>query len=164
MNEKSKKINIIDIGVILIIILFIAGIGIRFFHSTSKTLKETVCIEYTVAVENIRQYTLDALSKSSLLTDKDNTSVIGEITALSEASAYVPEAIAKNGEFVESPMPGKFKTILTVRSDVRKTDNRYFLTEDVEASLGKDFTVITKYAQTTGTITSIKEIPAESAK
>ncbi len=164
MSENKKKINIIDIGVILIIILFIAGIGVRFFHSTSKALKETVSIEYTVAVENIRQYTLDALAKSSLLTDKENTAVIGEITALSEAVAYTPEAISKSGEFVETPMPGKFRTVLTIRSDVRKTGNRYFLTEDVEACVGKDFTVITKYAQTTGTIISIKEIPSESAK
>ena len=162
MNENKKKINIIDIGVILIILLFVVGIGIRFFHSTSQSLKDTVTLEYTVLVKDIRQYTVDALSKSSKITDEDSNAQIGEIISISEATPYVSEGVSFKGELVSSVVPNKFQTVVTIRATARNTNDRYFLTEDIEASLGKDFTIVSKYVQTTGQITSIKEVSSEN--
>lgn len=152
----KKKLNLIDIGVLLILVVFILGIGIRLFGSASKTVNDTVDIEYTVVIENVRKYSVDALKKSNILTEDKTAAVIGEIVSV-DAEGFQTEVHTTDGELQLCEVPDRYKCTVVLKSPARKMNDRYFVTETAEISVGKTFDVITKYVKSTGTIMSVTE-------
>ena len=157
MKNFMKKINIIDLGVVLIFILFIVGLGIRFSGETKTTpVNNTVEVEYTVIVENIRDYTVEAFKKSNILTESKTGVVIGEIVSV-ETESYADEAKGADGKLYRAEIPNRYLCTLVLKSPVQKMNDRYFATDTTEIAAGKDFKLSTKYVQTTGTIIKVSE-------
>lgn len=159
MDKKTKRFNIIDIAVVLIIIVFAVGIGIRLING--KSIKNTVDITYTVKVGNIRSFTKDALLKSNVLTDDKTGAVLGEIVSVTP-TAYETEVHTDGGELVLAEMPERFECIVVIKAAAKEQDGKYMLDEKTEIAPGKDFPVITKYVKTTGTVISVNKADAET--
>ena len=152
MKNFMKKINIIDIGIILILILFIVGLSIRFSGTEAiSPVNNTTQLEYTVIIENIRDYTVEALKKSNILTEQKTGAVIGEVLSM-ETKSYFEEVKGTDGKLYLAEVPNRYSCTLVLKSPVQ------------EISAGKSFKLSTKYAQTTGTIVKVLEIPSENAQ
>ncbi len=158
MKNLLKKINVIDIGVILIVILFIAGLCVRFSGKETSTIpaNNTVDVEYTVIVENIRDYSIEAIKKSNILTEQKTGAVIGEILSV-ETKSFAEEVKGTDGNLYLADVPDRYTCTLLLKSPVQKMNDRYFATDTTEISVGKSFKFSTKYAETTGTVVSVSE-------
>lgn len=164
MKNFIKKINVIDIGVILIFILFIVGLCIRFSGTTNTaSVNNTVDIEYTVVVENIRNYTAEALKKSNILTEQKTGAIIGEIISVQTENDFDEEK-GTDGKLYKAQIPNRYRCTLVLKSPVQKMNDRYFATDTTEVSIGKSFKFSTKYAECTGTVLSVSETNTENTK
>ena len=159
--SKVKKFNIIDVLILCIVIVFAIGLGIRIFGKTSGGVKNTTDIIYTVEIKNVRQFTIDALEKSSVLTDKEGGKVIGEILSVSEVP-YKTEAHISDGTSQVVQMPERYTCSVKIKSPAKYMNDKYNLAEDVDVSLGGTFTITTKYAKTTGNIVELSKGSVEN--
>lgn len=159
MNQKTKKFNIIDICIVLIIIVFAVGIGIRL--SNGKAIKNETEITYTVEVKNVREFTKNALQKSNVLTDDKTGAVLGEIISV-DVKPYMEEVEADNGELVLTEVPERYQCTVVLKSAAKEQEGKFMLDEKTEVAPGKTFDVITKYVKTTGTVVSVNVTDAES--
>ena len=158
--SKNKKFNIIDVLIILIIIVFVIGLGIRIFGSTSKGIKSEKDITYTVEVKNVREFTVDALKKSSVLTDEKGEKVIGEILSV-DAAPYKTEAHISDGSAAVLEMPERYTCSVVIKSPAKYVNDIYNLVEGVDVAIGDSFTIINKYVKTNGTVLELSEKTAE---
>ncbi|MBQ3038253.1 MAG: DUF4330 family protein [Clostridia bacterium] len=158
MDKNGKlfnKINIIDFCVILLIIVFIIGIGIRLMGSTSEDIKTPKTFEYTVEVSNIRGYSVDALKKLGNITDSSGDIILGEIISV-EDKPYITELNTLNGEIIESVIPEKYSCLVKIQTTGNESDEFYFDPNDTELSVGKSVNIITKYVNTSGLIKALR--------
>ncbi len=160
IDRKGKlfgKISIIDLAVILIVIAVIGGVAYRFGGSASIMAKSTTEFEYVVEVENVRGYTVDALQKMGRVGDAKNKVDIGEIIDVQVEEALF-QSVTADGRVTESVLPERSNCIVTLRSTGSESDNSYFTADNTELSVGKDFTINSKYVTTIGKIREIKVI------
>lgn len=156
---KNRKFNIIDILVVLIIIVFGIGIGIRFING--KTIKNQKEITYVVEVENVKDFTLKALEKSDLLTDEKTGTVLGTILSVEE-NIYKKEEQTSSGELVSAEVPERYGCTVTIKATAKENEGKFMLDEKTEVVPGKEILVITKYVKTTGKVISVKTAEAEN--
>lgn len=149
---NKKKFNIIDVLVLLIVIVFAAGIGIRL--GNGKAIKNETEITYTVEVKNVKEFTADALKKSNVLTDDKTGTVLGEIVSV-EVEPYMEEKETNTGELVMVEVPERYRCTVILKSSAKEQEGKLMLDEKTEVSPGKIFDVITKYVKTTGTVISV---------
>lgn len=158
MDKNGKlfnRINIIDFGIILLIIVFIAGIGIRLFGSTSATIKNFKTFEYTVIVSDIRSYSVDALKKLGNVTDKTGDKILGDIIDV-ESEPFTTQFNTLDGAVKETVMPEKYICKVKIRTTGKEGDDFYFAPDNTELSVGKKIDVFTKYIHTSGIINDIQ--------
>lgn len=149
------KLNIIDLFVILAILAVIAGLALRFTGGAGKPLTESSKIEYQVRVENVRQYTVSALQKKGVVTNKKYTAEVGQITNVEVFPAKHPSVTAE-GKTVEASMPERYDCVVTIEADGKETSNGYFDSDNNEISTGREQEINSKYVHTTGTVQSIR--------
>ncbi len=151
------KINIIDVAVILVAIAVVIGVFVRFTGGAGKIVKETKKIEYVVQISGVRGYTVDALEKKGLVTDKKYAAVVGEITNVEKEPA-IHESTMANGEIKKVSLPEKYDCMVTITTDGKESDNGYFNNNNDEISVGRDYSLYSKYVSTTGVIKSVKVV------
>ena len=78
------KISIIDLLVILAFLVAFAGFGIRFLGPASESVTNRTSLTYVVKIEDIREYTVNAIKKMGVVTDNKSKSKIGEIIEVRE--------------------------------------------------------------------------------
>ena len=153
---QKKKITVVDICVICLLIVFAAGLGVRFAKITIPKLQKKN-LEYTVEVVGIRGFGVDALKQMGTISNGVDT-ILGEITDVRyEDSEF--ESVTSDGELKKTMLPEKYNCYVTIRSEATQKDNIYYLDDDeyVIAAGGK-FTIISRYVKTEGTITSVTEV------
>lgn len=160
MDKNGKlfgKINIVDFCVVLVVILFAAGIGVRFLSRASEYVKTPKTYEYTVSVSGVREFTVQALEKMGNITDEDGNMVVGEIVSV-ERVPYEVQVVTVDGEVKETVMPERLKCNVTIRAEGKESNECYFTKDDVEISVGRTVEVISKYVNTSGVISSVEVI------
>ena len=153
-GKVNGKFNIIDLFVILLIIVVIAGIFVRFGSSMTGAVKSGKDFRYTVKIVGVRQYTVDALEKMGVITDKKCEKVVGEIENVEVAPAEF-ESTTASGKVVESILPERYNCIVTIKAPGKESDDAYYMEDETELSVGRTVDVISKYVKTSG---EIKEI------
>lgn len=164
MNKDGKikgKFNIIDLLVILLIIAVIAGIAVRYGSSVTKAVKSDEEFEYTIRIESVRQFTVDALQETmdteSHLTDKKSTIDLGIITDIkSEDTKLLAEKA--DGTMVYAPQEDRKTAYVTIRTRGKESDNSYITADSNELSVGRHTEIFSKYVHTSGLITSVKKV------
>ncbi|MGN0163714.1 MAG: DUF4330 domain-containing protein [Candidatus Ornithomonoglobus sp.] len=160
MNKDGNikgKFNIIDLLVIILIIAVIAGIVVRFGSKITTAVKSDEEFEYTVKLESVRQYTVDALEKKGKLSDKKATVDLGEIIDVqTEPAAFLSETA--DGRMVYAKQPDRYTVYVTIRTRGKESDNSYITADSEELSVGRDTEIYSKYVHTTGVITSVKKL------
>lgn len=151
------KINIIDVAVILAAIAVVIGVFVRFTGGAGKLVTETKKIEYVVQINGVRGYTVDALKEQGLVTDKKYAAVVGEITKVEETAA-THESTTAAGEIKKTNLPDRFDCLVTITSDGKESDSGYFNSNNDEISVGREYSIYSKYVSTTGVIKSVRVV------
>lgn len=148
------KVNIIDIAVILAVVAVVAGVFVRFTGGAGKIVTATKKIEFEVKVDGVRSFTVDALDKKGLVTNKNYDIVTGEITNVDTVDC-VQKATKTNGTVVEAPLEERYTSTVTIVTDGKESDSGYFDSNNEEIAVGREYTIYSKFVKTTGTITRV---------
>ncbi len=154
-GKIGGKFSIIDAGVILIVIVVIAGIFVRFGSGMTTAVKSDKEFEYKVEVSGVRQYTIDALNKKGKITDKNSTMDLGEITDVEIIPTQFQSTTA-SGEIVVTDLPERYTCRVTIRARGKESDDSYIMNDSTELSVGREVDVYSKYVKTSGDIVSVK--------
>ena len=160
MTKDGKikgKINIIDLLAILLAVAVIAGIALRFKSPVTTAVKSDEEFVYTVRVEGVRDYTIEALKKAGKVTDKKSELDLGEITDVSVEASKIQSERA-DGKIVLAPQPDRFTATVTIKTRGKESDNSYITADSNELSVGRTTDIYTKYVHTTGKIMSVVKI------
>ncbi|MCD8390529.1 MAG: DUF4330 domain-containing protein [Firmicutes bacterium] len=158
LDKKGKiggKISIIDIAVILAVLIVIAGIGMRYSSKITNSVQSDAEFEYTIKIDGVRIYTVDALQKKGAITDKTSEKNMGEIIDVDVSPAMV-ESVTANGEIIYAERPGYYTCLVTVRAHGKESDENYILDDTTELSVGRSVDFFSKYIKTSGLIMSVK--------
>lgn len=157
MDKNGKiggKISIIDIAVILLVLIAALGIGIRFMSGATTAVTSNVTLKYTVKVLGVREFTVNALKKDSVMLSKDDE-IIAEIKDMEVADTKIQSTTA-NGEIKWATLPDKYTCMLTIEAQGRESEDGYMLDDTTEVSVGRTVDINTKYVKTTGEIMSVE--------
>ena len=156
MDKNGKlfgKINIIDLIAILIVVVAIVGIAIRFIGTAAENVRNHATFSYKVKIDDVRIYTVDALSKKGIATDKHGN-VIGEIVNI-EYKEKEEQVIGEDGKAVMTKVPEKYTVVIEFRADGKESESGYFVGENTELSVGSTIEMSTKYANCSGKIIEV---------
>ena len=160
IDEKGRlfeKINILDLIIVITLLILVGFTFIKFDKNNSKLFSDTI-IEYTVSVENIRQSTVDALSKNKEnIMDYTSKKEIGNIVDFNYSPAVKLEQMA-DGRYKEVMPKDKYDCLLTIRVKGTISSDNYFTSSGKKIITGDTIEVFNKYASTSGTIKSVKVI------
>ena len=158
MKNRNKRINIIDISVIVVILLLIVGAFYKFggLEKTNKNV-QTIPITYTVEVKKIRPFVFDNVKVGDILYDKTSGNSIGKIVNID--SKVSREAMAKtNGDVELMEIENRVDVIFTVEAEATKSDSIYYVNRTYEIIKNSARKFMTKYFECSGTIRDISEI------
>ena len=158
MDKNGKifgKVSIIDLLVLLAVIVGAIGFSVRFFSTAAENVNENTKCEYVVEIQDVRAFTVDALAKKGVVTEKKSGGIIGEITNV-ESKKYALPHVLSNGRVILVDIPEKYSVEVTVVGEGNVTSGGYYIGENVELSVGSTITMASKYANSTGKVKSIK--------
>lgn len=157
-NGKIKgKFSIIDLFVILLAVVIIVGIGIRYGAKATTAVKSSETFECRIEVANVRDFTVKALEKGGVITDKKSEVVIGEIVDVTTEKADFQSTTA-DGRIVETILPDRYNCMVTIRAKGKVSDDAYIMDDSNELSVGRNIDIFSKYVKTSGDIKSVKMI------
>lgn len=126
----KRKFNWIDYCIILFIIAVIAVLGLKIKNIRSvdltgnneavKTKKDVILV-----IEDVRQYSVDALQLGDNVYSDDTNYYFGKIKNIEVEDSYLP-LIKNDGEGVLVRSPEKYNIILTVECNVLDRPNGVF--------------------------------------
>lgn len=160
MDKNGKiggKVSIVDILVILLIIVVIAGIGARYGSSVTKAVQSDKQFEYVLRIENVRIYTVNALKKMGKVTDKKSEKDLGEIVDVQVEDATVQSTTA-SGEIKTPTVPDRYTCTVTIHARGKESEDNYILEDSTELSVGRNIELYSKYVKTSGDIKSVKVV------
>lgn len=160
MDKNGKiagKVSIVDIFVAILILVVAAGIAARYGTGITNAVKSEKEFEYVLKVENVREYTVEALKRMGAVTDKRSEKKLGEVVDVQVENATMQSTTA-GGEIKNAPMPGRYSCIVTIRSTGKESADNYILDDSTELSVGRNIDLYTKYVKTSGDIKSVRVI------
>ncbi len=143
-----KKVNVVDIIIVLLLVVCVAGILIRF--SGTKNLSATK-IEYTLKLKGVRDYSVKALEKMGNVYDPKLKKQMGTIVDVAVENA-VGEAEMADGRNVTAPIPERYDVTLTIQTDGSVGESAYYSAASNELCVGKTYEMYTKWSSCYGTI------------
>lgn len=152
------KINLVDFLVVLVLVLFAAGVGIRLTSSAPTQKNSGANYEITLSVKGVRKYTADALEKMGKLTDNNGNDIIGEIVSV-ETTPYELQVGNAKGELNITTMPERYTCTVKIRTESGfEKDDRRFISDGIELAVGRGMDIVTRELKTTGAITEVTQI------
>lgn len=156
MEKKKKfKFNIIDVAVLLVVILVILGASLKFGKYNEKTDESSEgTILYTINIENVRDYSLQAYQSGDVVFDSLTGVKIGTIQNIESFDAVTYEN-SEDGELVKVVNPYKKDIILYIETPGTVENNAYYANKSIELKVNSQKAIETKYIKTTGIISNI---------
>lgn len=152
-----KKINAIDIAVVLLVIIAIVGFAVRFKSSATDSVTSDIKFRYVMKIDNVRSFTVDALEKKGVVTDEDSVINVGEIVDI-VVEDNTTTATLTDGSVVSAHIPERYTCYVTIEAMGRESEGKYILDDTTELAVGRTTDLISKFVHTSGTIESIEII------
>lgn len=156
-GKIGGKVSIVDLAIVLIVLVVIAGIGMRYGSRVTKAVQSDAQFEYVVMVEGIRECSVEAIEKKGAITDKKSEMNMGEIVDVRVEDA-TKESVTADGKVTYAKMPGYYTCYITVRAHGKESDDNYVLADTTELSVGRIVDFYSKYIKTSGMIMSVDVI------
>lgn len=156
-GKIGGKLNIVDAAAILLVIVIIAGICVRFGSKFTTAVESSETFEYVIKIQGIREYTVDALEKGGIVTDKNSDEILGKIKDVQVEGAYDTRETA-DGQIVDVEIPEKYNCYVTIEAEGKESDDVYIMSDTTELSVGKSIDLYTRYCQTSGVIKKVTKL------
>lgn len=170
LDEKGKlfgKISIIDIAVILVIVLAIAGGALVYAKISSNDIApgaslitssaEKPLMEAKLLIKNVRNVTKDAISVGDeLYTGTKDSAYFGKIVAIEE-KPHQSLITGNDGSLKYADTPDRFDLTLTVHFHGTKNEKGFFTEGNVHIAHGEELAAKTLYVKTTAIVESLSE-------
>lgn len=167
LDEKGRlfgKVSIIDILVIIIIIIMLAGAFVAYQKisgnevlTENKGLIKTNVIdtlEVTMRVKEVRQMTVDAFSEGDEVFFEDTGKLLGDIKSVTSVPAT--KLIYDNqGKAVYAEIPQKYDAILTLHVPGKRLVNGFYTADNIQLSYGGELKIKTPKVETTAFLETI---------
>ena len=156
MTIKFKKVNIYDIGALILILALCAAAYIKFgIIDHTKVDTQMSNIEYSILFTGLREYSVDAFKSGDIVYDSQTKLEIGTIKEIkSEPAKVVVETV--NGEAKEVVNNQRFDVTLVIDTEGLENDIGYFANRSVELKVGSAKQIETLYIKSSGIVSSIK--------
>lgn len=155
---KKRKMNPIDILVIVVILAVVLLAGYKFVVvnkiQSTGIAKEEKNMEYTGVVKGVRQPTVDAFHVGDKMYDDKTGVYMGEIKNIDSKPQKTVELLP-TGEFSEVEKIDYFDVTLTLSGPILNKEKGYFISGTMELKLNSEFPVFTKFAKPNIQLTSI---------
>lgn len=159
--DKNGKINgrfsIIDLFVIILAAVLVVGIAVRYGAKATTAVKSSEEFECVLNVNNVRSYTVKALEKKGVITDKKSEVELGEIIAVEVKDAEFQSTTA-DGRIVMTNLPDRYNCKVTIRAKGKVSEDAYVMNDSNELSVGRNMDIFSKYVRTSGEIMKVEMI------
>ena len=158
VDENGKlfgKINLVDLGIILLIVLAVAAVGYKVVRERFAG-RVTATINYTICVEGVRQQSVDAISMvKENITDAENDDPIGDIIDVKQTAAEEFIEMA-DGEYKKAEYPDKYDLYITVETKGVTSNDGYFTSSGKKLLYGDTIGLNNGYSQMFGVVEHIE--------
>lgn len=159
IDEKGrlfKKINIIDLVIVIAVIALLVATVVKF--KTSDTyLSKGRTLEYTMLVENVRQPTVDAINQADALIDYESKKEIGSITDVKVMGASELE-LMNDGKYKDVKFKDRFDILITVSVTGTETEDNFYTTSGKKIVVGDEIKINNGYVGTVAIVKSVRSI------
>lgn len=158
MDKNGKifgKISIIDVFAIILVLAVVIGIGVRYGAKATMAVQSSEQFECVVEVANVREFTVKALEKGGIITDKKSEIELGEIISVETKQADFQSTTA-DGRIITTMLPERYNCIVKIKASGKVSDDAYIMDDSNELSVGRTIELYSKYVKTSGEIKSVK--------
>ncbi len=148
------KISIVDIMAVLLVLLLIAGIGVKFFGEDKIQVTSGEKLECVFRVKNVRDFTVEALKKGGKLYDKTTKEYIGEIETVTTEATDMALLLA-DGTYREVQVEDRYDVLVSVMVEGKQGEKGYYTATNGQLSVGGSMGIHTKYSQCDAVVESI---------
>ncbi|MBQ4145424.1 MAG: DUF4330 domain-containing protein [Clostridia bacterium] len=149
------KISIIDILAIVAVVVLALGVYLRFSGQEKVQVSSGEPLECVMKVENIREYTVEALKKGGAVFDKDSKEYIGEITGVTSEQGTT-SLLMNDGTYREVPTENRYNAYVTIAFSGKVSDNGYYTNTNQQIAVGSGINLNAKFAQCESKVYSVK--------
>lgn len=154
-NGKIKgKFSIIDLFVIILAAVLVAGIAVRYGAKATTAVQSSEEFECVLKVTNVRDFTVKALEKKGVITDKKSEVELGEIIDVEVEDAEFQSTTA-DGRIITTELPDRYNCKVTIRANGKVSEDAYVMNDSNELSVGRNMDIFSKYVKTSGEIISV---------
>ncbi len=162
LNSKGKffnKINIIDVLIIILVIIALAGAYFRFNGNNIVAENKPSTFKYTITIREIREQNKNLLEESKnaqtpFILDGKISSTMGKLIDI-EVNEAVKEVEKTDGTVVNAIVPDKYDVTLTLEVAGYKSDSGYFTPENFEICAGKKYSISNIYCIVEGVVNEV---------
>lgn len=159
-DEKGRflgKINLVDLGIVLLIILSVAAVGIKVYREKYAE-REHTSIQYTLFVAGVRQQSVDAINMvHERITDAETDDPLGNIVDIkTEPAANIFQKA--DGEYVKAYYPDKYDLYITLETEGVVTPDGYFTEGGKKLLYGDTIGVNNGYSQMFGYVENVEVV------
>lgn len=148
------KISIIDLLVVVLVIILAAGVYLRFSGNNADQFVTGETYHCIVRVENVRTYTIDALSKGGKVYDSSTKEYIGTIEGVTSEPGSAAMTLA-DGSRVMAPMENRYHAYVTIAFDGKESGDGYYTAANQQISVGGTLQMRSKFSECEGKIVNV---------
>lgn len=157
-GKLFRKVSIIDILIVLVILLCIAGAVIRFSGLLGDNNSSPVKIEYVLQVKQIRDKSVDAImKKGELYSSLSDEAYLGTITNVEK---HINDDYSElvDGTIVKTSATDRYDVLITVQVDGKQTGSALYTKDGKRIEIGSLEYVATKWASLEAEVKSVNII------
>lgn len=172
IDDKGRlfgKVSIIDIAVLVIIVLSVAGGAYVYNKIVQKQIAPSdksvvrhedllADLEVELVLQNVRNVTYNAIRPGDDIYSVETGKYFGEVLR-AESKPHQEVISSLNGTSKLADLPGKLDVTIYAKLTGQKTGNGYFTGENIHLAYGEAFPIKTTSIQATPTIENITIIP-----
>lgn len=157
IDENGKilgKINIIDLFVIIILLIVIAGTVYKFKSPIANINGGAKIIQYQIKIKDVTTSSAKFYKKGLHVSDSKTENYLGIIKNVT-VNDYYDYITDINGIIRKSKKPNKIEILLDIEAQGVETEQSYLIGGTYELKSGADIYIITKYADVIGSVEKI---------
>ncbi len=140
MDKKGKlfgKVSVIDIILIIIIIAAVCAVGLKTMNAgSSAQVKSDTQFYVTFKVENVRNYTVSAVSAGDIFYEK-NAARLGTVTDVA-SEPYMEIVTLEDGTSLQSPSVERYTVYITMLCEGKEDSEGFYIGGTKQVASGMD--------------------------
>ena len=162
MEKKKRKINVVDVAIILILTLLIAAFaffaipGTKIAWDNSEPTLEKTMIRYKVSIEGFAEEYKDLIKVGEEIRNAEFDCEVGKVVAVEPAENTIVYNYSKTEQkMVPAEVPDSYKCMITVETECEESDKAYYVGA-IQVKTGKKMPFKTPGYAFTGVIMDIE--------